>query len=56
MIMIAKYLDHDEVEVSMVIQTLMKMHKQNMIKEIIKTFKEYSVEKILLIIRCCNHN
>jgi 5'-methylthioadenosine phosphorylase len=39
--------DHDEVDVSMVIQTLMKnaANAQNMIKEIIKTFKEYSVEK-----------
>ena len=39
--------DHDEVDVSMVIQTLIKnaANAQNMIKEIIKTFKEYSVEK-----------
>ena len=39
--------DHDEVDVSMVIQTLMKnaANAQNMIKEIIKTFKEHSVEK-----------
>ena len=39
--------DHDEVDVSMVIQTLMKnaATAQNMIKEIIKTFKNYSVEK-----------
>ena len=39
--------DHDEVDVSMVIQTLMKnaANAQNMIKEIIRTFKEYSVEK-----------
>ena len=39
--------DHDEVDVSMVIQTLMKnaSNAQNMIKEIIKTFKNYSVEK-----------
>ena len=38
--------DHDEVDVSMVIQTLMKnaANAQNMIKEIIKTFKNYSVE------------
>ena len=38
--------DHDEVDVSMVIQTLMKnaANAQNMIKEIIKTFKDYSVE------------
>ena len=39
--------EHDEVDVSMVIQTLMKnaANAQNMIKEIIKTFKDYSVEK-----------
>ena len=39
--------DHDEVDVSMVIQTLMKnaSNAQNMIKEIIKTFKDFSVEK-----------
>ena len=39
--------DHDEVDVSMVVQTLMKnaTNAQNMIKEIIKTFKNYSVEK-----------
>ena len=39
--------DHDEVDVSMVIQTLMKNagNAQKMIKEIIKTFKNYSVEK-----------
>jgi 5'-methylthioadenosine phosphorylase len=39
--------DHDEVDVNMVIQTLMKnaSNAQNMIKEIIKTFKNYSVEK-----------
>ena len=39
--------DHDEVDVNMVIQTLMKnaANAQNMIKEIIKTFKEHSVEK-----------
>ncbi len=39
--------DHDEVDVNMVIQTLMKnaANAQNMIKEIIKTFKDYSVEK-----------
>ena len=39
--------DHDEVDVSMVIQTLMKnaANAQNMIKEIINTFKDYSVEK-----------
>ena len=39
--------DHDEVDVSMVIQTLMKnaANAQNMIKEIIKTFKNYPVKK-----------
>ncbi len=39
--------DHDEVDVSMVIQTLMKnaSNAQNMIKEVIKTFKNFSVEK-----------
>ncbi len=39
--------DHDEVDVSMVVKTLMKnaANAQNMIKEIIKTFKNYSVEK-----------
>ena len=39
--------DHDEVDVDMVIQTLMKnaSNAQNMIKEIIKTFKNFSVEK-----------
>ena len=39
--------DHDEVDVSMVIQTLKKnaANAQNMIKEIIKTFTNYSVEK-----------
>ncbi len=39
--------DHDEVDVSMVIQTLMKnaSNAQNMIKEVIKTFKDFSVEK-----------
>ena len=39
--------DHDEVDVSMVIQTLMKnaSNAQNMIKEIIKTFNDFSVEK-----------
>ena len=38
---------HDEVDVSMVIQTLMEnaSNAQNMIKEVIKTFKNYSVEK-----------
>ena len=39
--------DHDEVDVSMVVKTLMKnaANAQNMIKEIVKTFKNYSVEK-----------
>ena len=39
--------DHDEVDVSMVIQTLLKnaSNAQNMIKEVIKTFKNYSIEK-----------
>ena len=39
--------DHDEVDVSMVVKTLMKnaANAQNMIKEIINTFKDYSVEK-----------
>ena len=39
--------DHDEVDVSMVIQTLMKnaANAQNMIKEIIKSFKDFSVDK-----------
>ena len=39
--------DHDEVDVSMVIKTLMKnaSNAQNMIKEVIKTFKDFSVKK-----------
>ena len=39
--------DHDEVDVSMVIQTLQKnaSNAQNMIKEVIKTFKDYSADK-----------
>ena len=39
--------DHDNVDVSMVIQTLMKnaANAQNMIKEVIKTFKDFSIEK-----------
>jgi len=39
--------DHDEVDVAMVIQTLQKnaSNAQNMIKEIIKTFKDFSIEK-----------
>ena len=38
--------DHDEVDVSMVIQTLQKnaSKAQSMIKEVIKTFKDYSVD------------
>ncbi len=38
---------HEEVNVSMIIQTLMKnaVTAQNMIKEVIKTFKDFSVEK-----------
>ena len=38
--------DHDEVDVSMVIQTLAKnaSNAQNMIKEVIKTFKNFSIE------------
>ena len=39
--------DHNEVDVAMVIQTLMKnaSNAQNMIKEVIKSFKNFSVEK-----------
>ena len=39
--------DHDEVDVAMVIQTLQKnaSNAQNMIKEVIKTFKNFSVDK-----------
>jgi len=39
--------EHEEVDVNMVIQTLTKnaANAQNMIKEIIKTFRDYSVEK-----------
>ena len=39
--------DHEEVDVSIVIQTLQKnaSNAQNMIKEVIKTFKDYSAEK-----------
>ena len=39
--------DHDEVDVSMVIKTLMNnaSNAQNMIKEVIKTFKDFSVDK-----------
>ena len=38
--------DHDEVDVSMVVQTLTKnaSNAQNMIKEVIKTFKDFSIE------------
>ena len=39
--------DHDEVDVAMVVQTLQKnaSNAQNMIKEIIKTFKDFSIDK-----------
>merc|ERR1712072_117767 len=39
--------DHDEVDVAMVIQTLEKnaSNAQNMIKEVIKTFKDFSIDK-----------
>ena len=39
--------DHDEVDVAMVIETLQKnaTNAQNMIKEVIKTFKNFSVDK-----------
>ena len=39
--------DHDEVDVNMVIQTLLNnaSNAQNMIKEVIKTFKDFSIEK-----------
>ena len=39
--------DHEEVDVSMVIQTLMRnaANAQNMIKEVIKTFKDFSIDK-----------
>ena len=39
--------DHDEVDVSIVIQTLMKnaSNAQNMIKEIIKTYKNFSIKQ-----------
>ena len=39
--------DHEEVDVSIVIKTLQKnaSNAQNMIKEVIKTFKDYSAEK-----------
>ena len=38
--------DHDEVDVNMVVQTLMKnaSNAQNMIKEVIKTYKDFSVD------------
>jgi 5'-methylthioadenosine phosphorylase len=39
--------DHEEVDVAMVIQTLQKnaSNAQNMIKEVIKTFKDFSIDK-----------
>ena len=39
--------DHDEVDVSIVVQTLMKnaATAQNMVKEIIRTYKNFSIEK-----------
>ena len=39
--------DHDEVDVAMVIKTLMQNaeNAQNMIKEVIKSFKEFSADK-----------
>ena len=39
--------DHEEVDVSIVIQTLQKnaLNAQNMIKEVIKTFKDFSIDK-----------
>jgi 5'-methylthioadenosine phosphorylase len=39
--------DHDEVDVRMVIKTLQKnaLNAQNMIKEVVKTFKNFSAEK-----------
>ena len=39
--------DHDEVDVAMVIQTLTKnaSNAQNMIKEVVKTFKDFSTDK-----------
>ena len=39
--------DHEEVDVSIVLQTLMKnaANAQNMIKEVIKTFKDFSIDK-----------
>jgi len=39
--------DHDEVDVAMVIQTLIKnaLNAQNMIKKVINTFKDFSAEK-----------
>tara|TARA_B110000971_G_scaffold173369_1_gene178344 strand:- start:330 stop:1208 length:879 start_codon:yes stop_codon:yes gene_type:complete len=41
--------DHDDVDVAMVIQTLTKnaSNAQNMIKEVVKTYKDFSVEKDL---------
>jgi len=39
--------DHDEVDVAMVIKTLQKnaANAQNMVKEVIKTFKKFSIDK-----------
>ena len=39
--------DHEQVDVSMVIKTLMKnaANAQNMVKEVIKTFKDFSIDK-----------
>jgi len=39
--------DHEEVDVAMVIKTLMQnaSNAQNMIKEVIKTFKDFSADK-----------
>ena len=39
--------DHDEVDVAMVIQTLTKnaLNAQNMIKEVVRTYKDFSAEK-----------
>ena len=39
--------DHDEVDVAMVVKTLQKnaSNAQNMIKEVIKTFKDFSIDK-----------
>ena len=39
--------DHDEVDVAMVIKTLQKnaTNAQSMVKEVIKTFKNFSIDK-----------